>query len=206
MHFLIGAAIVLGFFYFLVVSPDFRKATAILGAVVVATVVAGILLLVSIVYKQNQNEKQESLAESGSRYVPAYMHDTSENAAFNPVTAIKQADLGMTDVNLIKQDNGEWILKGTIANNSDFDLTSLAFLVTIQDCPERQSCKTIGQERAGTVDRYIVPAHQVRLFNSGLIRFLNMPPAVRPRWEYKITQITASEPNFYDSYKDFVKP
>ena len=96
--------------------------------------------------------KQELLAESGSRYVPAYMHDTSENAAFNSITAIKQTDLHLTDVDLVKQYNGEWILKGKVANNSDFDLTSLAFLVTIQDCPERQSCKTIGQEQAATVD------------------------------------------------------
>ena len=141
--------------------------------------------------------------------MPEYLRDTPESPRFDQFAAIKPTDLDLTDVDLIKQTYGEWILKGTIANNSDFDLTSLAFLVTIQDCPERQSCKTIGQERAGTVDRYIVPSHQVRLFTSNPIKFLNMPPAVRPRWEYKITQITASDANsdaFSNAFKDFAKP
>jgi hypothetical protein len=88
------------------------------------------------------------------------------------VTAIKPGDLDLTDVSLTKQSNGEWVLKGTIVNDSEFDLASINFLVTDQDCPEQQGCKTIGQERTVT-NTSIVPSHQVRLFNTYPIRFLD---------------------------------
>jgi hypothetical protein len=181
MHFLIGTAIVLGIVYLLVVSSNFRKAAAIL----VMAVIAGSSLFIWIIY--STENKSKSAQESPTR------EDKS-------VTAIKPGDLDLTDVSLTKQSNGEWALKGTIANNSEFDLASVNFLVTVRDCPQQQDCKIIGQERTVT-NTSIIPSHQVRLFNAYPMIFLDMPAAVHLQWEYKITLITAKGPNPFEDFK-----
>lgn len=155
MHFLIGTVIVLGIFYLLVVSPNFRKAAAILLAAA-ATVVAGVLLLIFINnQKQDKGEKHEPPVTSTSEYVPEYLRDDSGNAKFDQLTAIKSTDLNLTDVDLIKQNDGQWILKGTVANNSDFNLTGLAFLVTMQDRAAKPSDKNGQKPPIDTLFRHI---------------------------------------------------
>jgi hypothetical protein len=67
----------------------------------------------------------------------------------------------------------------------------------MQDCPD-QRCKIIGQEdtqTAATISypaKPFVPAGQVRSFGTYSMEFKNLPPATKPVWDYKITQIRAA--------------
>ena len=174
LSFLIGTAIVLAIIYFMIVSPGFRSVVI----VIVIALGIGIYLLIQNSNKEAEQRRQQEAA--------------NERLA---LTSITSADISLSGVSLSK--NGSyWQLKGTITNNSKFNLGNVAFLVTIQDCAD-QVCKTIGQENTTTSDPLrtypltLVPAGQVRLFTTRSMEFKNMPPATKPSWDYKITQIRA---------------
>jgi membrane protein implicated in regulation of membrane protease activity len=174
MHFLIGALVVVAIIWFMIVSPAFRR------------IAVGLLVLVSLgiawaVYNSNEETKVRQRQQA-------------ENERF-AVTAIQAQDLLLADVTL-KKEGAWWYLKGAITNTK-YALGKIGFLVTIQDCPQPQNCKVVGQEAASTNsgsysynDRTsIVPAGQVRLFSSYAMEFKNMPAASNPQWNYKITEI-----------------
>jgi hypothetical protein len=178
MHFLIGALVVLAIIWFMIVSPGFRK------------IVVGLVVLVSLgvawlVYNSNEENKLRQRQQA-------------ENERF-AVTAIRAEDLLLSDVTL-KKEGTYWYLKGSITNNSKFALGKIGFQVTIQDCPQPQNCKVIGQDATSAnsgsysySDRTpIVPATQVRLFSTYPMEFKNMPAASTPQWSYKITEIRAT--------------
>jgi hypothetical protein len=179
MHFLIGTLIVLAIIYFMIVSPGFRTAAFVLLGIVGV----GIYLIVQNNEKTAKEYQQQQAA--------------NERLA---VTSIRPDDLVLSGVSLIPQSYGlnDWQLKGTIANNSKLNLGSIRFLVTVQECTPNQVCKIIGQETASTMSdngyspKPLVPAGQVRLFNTYAIKFANMPVVSNPRWEYKITEIRAA--------------
>ena len=113
-------------------------------------------------------------------------------------TSIPLDQIPLSDVSLIKSDFS-WTLKGTVTNNSKYDLGSVRFLVTIQDCPPSQTCRIVGQEDATTMSsdsfkKLLVPSGQVRLFKTYGMKFENMPPMANPRWDYRVTEIRAIRP------------
>jgi hypothetical protein len=178
MHFLIGAIAIVALIWFMIVSPGFRKA------------VIGLFVLVSLgiawlIYNSNEEAKVRQRQQA-------------ENERF-AVTAIRDEELLLTDVTL-KKEGAYWYLKGSITNNSKFSLGKIVFQISIQDCPQPQNCKVIGQEAASTNsgsysynDRTpIVPAGQVRLFSTYPMEFKNMPATRNSQWSYKITEIRAT--------------
>jgi len=179
MYFLAGTLIVIAIIFFMIVSRGFRLLALGLLAV------AGVGLVVLLAYLRDENEaRRQQMARQ-------------EQAA---TTAISLDDIPLSDVSLTKE-GSSWTLKGTVTNNSKFDLAAIRFLVTIRDCPPNEACKTVGQESTVTRgdsysisdrDRTVVPAGQVRLFQTYLMEFKNMPPAKSPKWEYKITEIRAA--------------
>jgi hypothetical protein len=178
MHFLIGALVVVAIIWFMIVSPAFRRIA--IGLLVLAS-----LGIAWVVYNSNEETKVRQRQQA-------------ENERF-AVTAIHAEDLLLADVAL-KKEGAWWYLKGAITNNSKYALGKIGFLVTIQDCPQPQNCKVVGQEAASTNsgsysynDRTpIVPAGQVRLFSTYALEFKNMPAASNPQWSYKITEIRAT--------------
>ena len=128
MHFLIGALVVVAIIWFMIVSPAFRR------------IAIGLLVLASLgiawaVYNSNEETKVRQRQQA-------------ENERF-AVTAIHAEDLLLADVTL-KKEGAWWYLKGAITNNSKYALGKIGFLVTIQDCPQPQNCKVVGQEAAST--------------------------------------------------------
>jgi hypothetical protein len=112
------------------------------------------------------------------------------------LTAIRPDEIPLSSVSLAK-DYSSWQLKGTVTNNSKFNLGSIKFLVTVQDCPASQVCKIIGQETIDTMSedyppKPLVPPGQVRLFKTYAMKFVNMPLASNFQWDYKITEIRAA--------------
>jgi hypothetical protein len=178
MHFLIGTLVVVAIIWFMIVSPGFRK------------IAISLLVLVGlgigwVIYNSNEEAR-------------ARQRQDAENDHF-AVTAIRADDLLLTDVTL-KKEGQFWYLKGAITNNSKYALGKIGFLVTIQDCPQPQNCKVVGQEQAktnsGSYSSYdrtpIVPAGQVRLFSTYAMEFKNMPATTNSQWAYKITEIRAT--------------
>src|SRR5262249_49500156 len=86
----------------------------------------------------------------------------------------------------------EWLLVGTLTNNSQHALDYLTFEVTLLDCPNQRlnqragdvSCRTIGQQRREAQAK--VPAGQTRQVSSYAISFPDLPPT-DPRYERKMT-------------------
>jgi hypothetical protein len=179
MGLLVGTLIALAIVYFLIISPGFRMFA------IFVVVALGIYI-----YSLNESGKKES----------AKRQQAEAAQEWRVVNSIQSDDLNLANLNLSKDYSG-WILKGTITNNSKSDLRSIRFLVTIQDCPPSSVCKIIGQEgvRIAAPGDYgysssggtLVPAGQVRQFNSSAMQFVNMPPSTNMRWEYKITEIRA---------------
>ncbi len=104
-------------------------------------------------------------------------------------TAIKLADLKLENVNLKKTSYGhsDFILDGTVTNNSAFPLGTMYFEITITDC-QNGNCRVVGQATGSA--SVTVPAGQVRAFNSYALRFDNLPPVNGARtWSYKVTNL-----------------
>jgi hypothetical protein len=105
------------------------------------------------------------------------------------VTAIKLTDLKLENVTLKKASYGvsEFILDGSVTNNSAFRLGEMNFEVTLTDC-ENDNCRIVGQ--AAATASVTVPSGQLRAFSSYAVRFDNLPPVKGARaWTYKITRL-----------------
>jgi hypothetical protein len=88
-------------------------------------------------------------------------------------TAIKLTDLNLENVNLKKASYGlsDFILDGTVTNNSAFPLGIMYLEVTFTDCG---SCRVVGQTTASANVK--VPVGQVRAFSSYALHFDNLRP------------------------------
>ena len=177
LHFLVGTFIALLIIYLVIVSPAFRKATLVLVLLVTAAFV--------FMWKQGERETREREQQLAAQESHA-------------VTAIRPDQLVLTDMNLTKEQYGDWwTLTGTVANKSGSDLGSIQFLVTMRDCPSG-NCRTVGQETVTArndeawQNKPLVPAGQVRTFSSYALGFKNMPPVTDLRWEAKVVQIRAT--------------
>src|SRR5260370_9728902 len=165
----IGLAIAaIAIVYFMIVSPGFRKTVGVI--VVIAAALIGWLI-------NNSNEE--------ARRYEAGRAATERFAA----TAIRTDDLFLMDVSLRKPSYAavanwdEWIIEGTVTNNSRYSLGSLAFEVIVTDCPasgksatsdaSRNDCRTVGQQRQSASVQ--VPPGQTRAFSSYAIKFPGMP-------------------------------
>lgn len=155
----------------MVASPAFRGFVIIL----VIVIVGGIWLLI-----QNQNKESEKREQA--RQVEEYY----------AATAIKEADIKLDNVNLTSAPYGlgDFVLSGTVANDSSAQLGTILFRVTITDCQDT-NCRIVGQKDASA--SVAVPSKQMRAFSSYAIKFENLPSVgtARRSWSYRITGLRA---------------
>jgi hypothetical protein len=166
LHFLFGLLIVGGIIAMMVAYPAFRNFVFFLliaGGI-------GIWVLIENSNKQSQEYEKKRAAEQ-----------------LFAATAIKTGDVQLEDVKLTKTNYGtsEFVLSGTITNNSQYTLGSLSFEVTMTDCNQGK-CITVGQQTASASVQ--VPSAQRRAFSSYTIRFDNLPTAngAARSWNYKL--------------------
>jgi hypothetical protein len=167
-HFIVGLFLVGLVIMAMVAYPAFRNfvfvALLIIGG--------GIWWLIDSSNKSDEKSRAERFAQE-----------------FIAATAIKLADLKLENVNLKKASYGpsDFILDGTVTNNSAFALGTMYFEVTFTDC-QNGNCRVAGQTSASAA--VIVPAGQVRGFNSYALRFDNLPPVNGSRtWSYRVTSL-----------------
>jgi hypothetical protein len=175
----IGTAIVVvAAVYFLIVSPGFRMVAGAIAA-------GAIVLLLWLTYRSNESSREWN-----------QQRQATESLA---PTEIKSQELALADVKMERSswavaDNSsldEWVLTGTVTNNSKHSLGRLTFEITVLDCPLKVSpgstasdvnCRTVGQRQQETSAN--VPAGQTRAFSSNAIRFPDMP-ALDRRYQRK---------------------
>jgi len=155
----IGTAIVVAALIFLlVVRPGFA-----LGLLIVA----GGCVAAFIGVVENQTVKRVKESEEAKRMA---------------LTAIRPADLSLSDVTLrrtISLDGRAFTLKGTVTNNSEFPVKYIAFEVTIRDCRDlsvdavSENCRTVGQDSNAITTK--VPAGQTREFETTALTFKDLP-------------------------------
>jgi hypothetical protein len=167
----VGLAIVaMAVVYFMIVSPGFRKT---IGVIFLAAV--GLLLW----YLNHLDETSRQVYLQGA-----------EAERFQ-TTAIRLDDLSLTDVSIKRPsyanaDGGpldEWIIEGTVTNNSKFALGGLTFEIMVVDCQvlsntggkdaSRKNCRTVGQQTQSAEAH--VPPGQTRAFSSYALKFEGMP-------------------------------
>jgi hypothetical protein len=202
----IGMAIVIvASVYFLIVSPGFRK---VVGVILVGAVALFVWFIArsNDTSQQWNNPQPQATIRPPSKPAQAAPYDWSDvstplapaatngglNAASDDradlaATEIKAQDLELSDIALRRPsyavaDGGsldEWLLTGTITNNSKYPLGSLIFEVTVHDCPLQKTgsssanCRTVGQQSVEV--SAAVPARQTRAFSSYALRFAGMP-------------------------------
>jgi uncharacterized membrane protein len=171
----IGMAIVLvAGVYFLIISRGFRMFA---GVVCVAAVIA----VIWIVYSVSQSNEQSSQRQAAERAQQERM----------AATAIKAEELSFRNVAVQRPSydpNGrmspnEWLLTGTVTNNSARPLADVTFEITVLDCPDasRKDCLTVGRKqttaavRKGYGETANVPPGQTRALSSYAIRFEGIP-------------------------------
>jgi hypothetical protein len=167
-HFIVGLFLVGLIVMWMIVSPAFRSFIF----VVVLVIGGGIWWLIE---SSNKSAEKARVERASQEYVAT--------------TAIKLGDLKLENVNLKKASYGlsDFVLDGTVANNSAFPLGSISFEVTITDC-QNGNCRIVGQANASA--SVTVPAGHVRAFSSYALRFENLPPSNGVRsWTYKITSL-----------------
>lgn len=90
--------------YLVIVSPAFRKAVLVLALLVTAAI---------YLVKQGEKETREREQQLAAQDLGA-------------VTAIRPEQIAVTDMDLAKEQYGDWwTLRGTVANNSASDLGSI---------------------------------------------------------------------------------
>ncbi|WP_314962778.1 hypothetical protein [Bradyrhizobium cosmicum] len=170
-HFLIGLLVVGAIITMMVASPAFRN--FVIAALLL--IGGGIWLLIE---NANKDAEQRKKAQQAQEYYAA--------------TAIKEADLTLTDVKLGPASYGmsDFVLSGTVANDSNNALATIFFQVTLTDCRE-VICRVVGQKDASA--SVSVPPKQLRSFSSYAIRFENLPPVstAKRSWTYRITGLRA---------------
>jgi hypothetical protein len=171
-HFIVGLFLVGLVIMWMVASPAFRNFVF----VVLLIIGGGIWWLIN----SSSKEAEKSRAERA----------TQEYIA---TTAIKLADLKLESVTLKKASYGlsDFVLEGTVTNNSGFALGTIYFEVMFTDC-QNGNCRVVGQTT--TSSNVTVPAGQVRAFSSYALQFKNLPPVNGARtWTYKITSLRKGE-------------
>jgi hypothetical protein len=193
------AIVVVAAMYFLIVSPGFRM-------------VAIIVLLaggIGIVYWINRDQERSREWQTAQ-----------EQAERAPEIIIRPEELSLTDVKLVRPSYAsaldDWLMTGTVTNNSRHELAALEFQISVTDCskhPAQMSgqqqradeCLTVGEQRVSVYldgsDTYrkslTVPAGHTRNFSSNAIRFIGMPPAPRAgairRTGWKVVEVRADE-------------
>ena len=167
-HFIVGSFLVGLIIMWMVASPAFRSIVFI----VLLVMGGGLWWLID-----NSNkiaEKSRIEREAQERFA---------------LTAIKVSDLRLDDVKLKKVSYGlsDYILEGTIINNSGYSLGRMWFEVTLTDC-QNENCRVVGQTTVSA--SMIVPPGQVRAFSSFALRFDNLPPVNGSRtWVYKVISL-----------------
>jgi hypothetical protein len=167
-HFIVGLFLVGLIIMWMVASPAFRNFVFIL----ILVIGGGIWWLIDSSNKEAEKSRAERAAQE-----------------YFATTAIKLADLKLESVVLKKASYGlsDFVLEGTVTNNSTFSLGTIYFEVTFTDC-QNGDCRVVGQ--ATTSSSVTVPAGQVRAFSSYAIRFNNLPPVNGARsWAYKVTSL-----------------
>jgi hypothetical protein len=172
LHFLFGLIVVGVVIMMMVASPAFR--TFVIFLVVAGGI--GIWVLIENSNKQSREYEQKRTAEQ-----------------IFTATAIKITDVALDDVKLAKATYGlsDYILSGTLTNNSAYNLGSLNFEVTMTDCMQAK-CVTVGQKTVSADTQ--VPSSQRRAFSSYAIRFDNLPPlnGAARSWNYKLISTRAN--------------
>ena len=171
LHFLIGLLIVGIIISLMAASPAFRNFVI----VVLLLIGGGICLLIE---NTNRDAEQRRKAQQAQAYYAA--------------TAIKEADLTLSDVKLgpASYGMGDFVLTGTVANESNSALATIYFQMTLTDCRDI-ACHVVGdKETSASVS---VPPKQLRSFSSYAIRFDNLPPVATAKrsWTYRITGLRA---------------
>ena len=144
----IGMAIILvATVGFLIVSPGFRKVTEVIAA-------GAIVLLLSFWIANRPIESRDPAPDR-----PRWQ---AEDRGVWPTPGISAQELDITNVKMERPswaiaDGGsldEWLLTGTVTNNSIHSLGSLTFEITVIDCPipasagtkaSKSNCLTVGQ-------------------------------------------------------------
>jgi hypothetical protein len=155
----------------MVAYPAFRNFVFVL--VLLAS--GGIWLLIENANKDSEKRRQ-----------------VQQEQEYRAVTSIKEADLKLNDVKLSPASYGlgDFVLSGTVVNDSVGQLASISFQVTLTDCLE-SNCRIVGQKDVST--SVSVPPKQMRSFSSYAVKFDNLPPvgAAKRSWSYKITGVRA---------------
>jgi uncharacterized membrane protein len=167
-HFIVGLFLVGLIIMWMVASPAFRNFVFI----VLLIIGGGIWWLIDSANKEAEKSRAQRAAQE-----------------YFAATAIKLDDLKLENVVLKKASYGlsDFILEGTVTNNSSLPLGSIYFEVTLTDC-QNNNCRVVGQTTAGS--SVTVPAGQVRAFSSYALSFKNLPPINGARsWTYKVTSL-----------------
>jgi hypothetical protein len=166
LHFLLGLFIVGIIIMMMVTFPAFRN-------FVIFIVLAAGIGLWWIIENQNKQSREYEQKKAAEQYFAT--------------TAIKATDLRLEDVVLNKATYGlsDYILSGTLTNNSTYPLGSMDFEVTMNDCIQTK-CVIVGQKTVSAAVQ--VPASQRRAFSSYAVRFDNLPPlnGAARSWNYKL--------------------
>jgi hypothetical protein len=186
----IGTAVVLvAAIFFLIVSPGFRK--------VVFVIVGGAIALLVLIWVMSRSD--------GSSREWTQLRQAAESL---PPKEIKSQELALDNVKMERpswavagsSSLDEWLLTGTVTNNSQHSLGSLIFEITVLDCPlqggrvSNVNCRTVGLEKQETSAN--VPPGQTRAFSSKAISFPNMPAldqGYQRKFNWKLVKIDADE-------------
>lgn len=159
---------IIALIYFLLKSPPFRLITAI---IIFCGVMIGVISWAYYAYQDHQRDKQYAKARE----------------------LIFMGDLETTNFVLKSSTKSYFDLVGIVKNNSKYAVESIQFLVTIQNCDEKQSnCVTVGEEYASATAN--IPSKQAREINT-LISFKNLPELKNYNWKFVITSVTADIKN-----------
>ena len=157
--------LVLGLLYLLIVSPRFRRVSAIILAILVAAV-----LVVVLGYRRNEASLQHK-REMAKTYIKP-----------------NQIELVDPRVSFSTYDGRPERLTARIRNNSSYTLESVEVRLIFKDCSPQNRCETVGDEKNQiNVD---VPFGQSRDF----IEYLSgraVSPKGQITWTYEILSVSA---------------
>lgn len=118
-----------------------------------------------------------------------YIDGERENAKRKQAAQLIQpSDVELSGMTLTWPTYGTAHMKGTIKNNSAYEIKSIEFRVTISDCPKPLNCVTIGEDTSS--DYVTVPSGQARALDT-TIHFDDVPQATNWSWYVSITKIQA---------------
>jgi hypothetical protein len=170
MGWLIGIGLFFFMIWLMIISPAFRYIVLLIGA--------GIGFWIYGNIEDNKKQQAQRDLESARAAQAQAAYDAKAR------TLLRPDDLLFANVTLKKEFSDEWSLSGTVTNRGSYELSSVGFDVTMQDCPSE--CVTIGE--SGAIARVSVPPGQARAFTA-TTHFSALPQASVPRWRYTIQTI-----------------